>query len=434
MAREINLNHICKIEGHASLTLKIEKNSVTKCELKASEGARFFEALVLNRNIEDIQEIVSRICGICSCSHSVASVQALEEALNIKPSEQQKFIREILILAERIRSHATHLYFMSLPDYLGATSALTLKKEHKSKVLDALKIITLGNKIVEKFGGREMHPFLKVQEESPEEDFSELIKQLKETKPLIIKTIKLFTNLEYQNLSRTSEYLSLKEEKTYASISGKVTAGSKTFIDDNYKSHLKENIKEYATSKFVLHNNSPYSLGAIARISNNSGTLDKETKFQLNIALKKLNLTLPLTNPYHNLIAQSLEVLQATNRILKLLEKPPAHEKIKKLKVKAGIGVSAVEAPRGTLFHEYKINKEGTIDYCNIITPTAQNLNMIEADITTLANTLLKQKKSGSSESSLGEKEEIVNQIEKLIRAYDPCFSCSTHFLKVNWI
>ena len=113
MAREINLNHICKIEGHASLTLKIEKNSVTKCELKASEGARFFEALVLNRNIEDIQEIVSRICGICSCSHSVASVQALEEALNIKPSEQQKFIREILT-HQRKRSEKYNSFLLSL--------------------------------------------------------------------------------------------------------------------------------------------------------------------------------------------------------------------------------------------------------------------------------------------------------------------------------
>ena len=425
MVREINLNHICKIEGHAHLTLKIEKNKVKKCELRASEGARFFEALVLGRNIEDIQEIVSRICGICSCSHSVASVQGLEEALGISPSPKQKFIREILLLGERIRSHATHLYFMSLPDYLGASSALTLKKQDKGKVNDALKIITLGNKIVEEFGGREMHPFLKINEDSPHGDFSDILAHLKESKPVLLKTIKLFSSLHHQKLERKSEYLSLKEEGMYANISGKVASQEGTFIDDDYKTHLTENIKEYATSKFVLHKDKPYSAGAIARVSNNSEQLDPETKRQLSFVLKKLNLKLPFTNPYHNLICQALEILNAANRIMELLENPPAHEESSKLEINAGVGVSAVEAPRGTLFHEYKINGKGEIEYCNIITPTAQNLNMMEVDITSLVDNLLKQKAS---------QKKIINQIEKLIRAYDPCFSCSTHFLEVKWI
>jgi len=425
MAREINLNHICKIEGHAHLTLKINKNKVKKCELKASEGARFFEALVLGKNIEDIQEIVSRICGICSCSHSVASAQGLEEALGMTPSPKQKFIREILLLAERIRSHATHLYFMSLPDYLGASSALTLSKEHKSKVLEALKIITLGNSIVEEFGGREMHPFLKINEDAPHKDFSEILKNLKKSKPTILKTIQLFSDLKYKKQDRESEHLSLKEEGLYANISGKITSQEGLFIDDDYKSHLTENIKEYATSKFVLHKNKPYLAGAIARISNNFYELDPETKEQLSLILKKLKLKLPFTNPHHNLIAQALEILNATNRIIELLENPPAHEESQKLEIKSGTGVSAVEAPRGTLFHEYKIDDKGKIEYCNIITPTAQNLNMMEKDITQLVNNLLEKKTS---------QKEIVSQIEKLIRAYDPCFSCSTHFLKVKWL
>jgi len=201
------------------------------------------------------------------------------------------------------------------------------------------------------------------------------LKQLKEAKPIILKTIDLFSSLEYQKLERNSEYLSLKEKSLYATISGKVQSGNETFIDDDYKSHLTENVREYATSKFVLHNNNPYSLGAIARISNNSNQLDKETYGQLDKVLKKMNITLPITNPYHNLICQSLEILQATNRIQSLLANPPASSKyqIPNTKYHAGTGVSCVEAPRGTLFHEYKINKKGEIEYCNIITPTAQN-------------------------------------------------------------
>ncbi|MGD9276053.1 MAG: Ni/Fe hydrogenase subunit alpha [Candidatus Pacearchaeota archaeon] len=426
MAREINLNHICKIEGHASLSLEIEKNKIKKCKLKTEEGARFFEALVLNKNVEDIQEIVSRICGICSCSHSVCSIQALEEALQIQPSQQQKTIREILLLAERIRSHATHLYFLSLPDFFNASSALSLPDIHKNKINDALKIVSIGNKIVEEFGGREMHPFLKIKEESPDKkNFNNLITELKNSKPIIQKTIKLFSELNYPDLKRETDYLSIKEKNHYPSISGKVFSNNKTFIDDNYKNHLKENIKEYATSKFVLKNGKPYMLGAMARINNCSEDLDDETKKILFKILKKMKLELPLKNPYHNLICQAIEILEAVNKIINLLENIPNDKENQEIIIKAGNGVSSVEAPRGTLFHEYKINKEGKISYCNIITPTCQNLNMIEEDITTLVNKLLKENSS---------KEEIVNKVEKLIRAYDPCFSCSSHFLKVNWL
>ena len=235
MVKEINLNHICKIEGHAHLNLKIENNLVKQCELKASEGARFFEGLVINKNIEDIQEIVSRICGICSSAHSVASIQAIETALNIKPDEKQKIIRELLMMGERIRSHTTHLYFLSLPDYFNADSALALGKEHQSKINDALTLITLGNKIVEIFGGREMHPFLKVKESSPKTDLSPIKQHLIDSKPTIIKTINIFKRLEYPNITRETDYLSLKEKDFYTTISGKINSSAGSFDEQDFK-------------------------------------------------------------------------------------------------------------------------------------------------------------------------------------------------------
>jgi sulfhydrogenase subunit alpha len=419
MTKEITLNHICKIEGHAHLSLKIEKNKVKTCELKAAEGARFFEALVLNKKIDDIQEIVSRICGICSCAHSVAAVQALEQALDIKPSEQQLIIRELLMIGERIRSHITHLYFLSLPDYFNVPSALQLTNKHKEKINDAISLITLGNKIVETFGGREIHPFLAIKEKLPEKNISFIIKQLEDAKPLLIKTIELFKNLKYPEFEREADYLCLRDDKDYATINGKITAVTGLIEDDDYKKHLKENIKEYATSKFVLQDNNPYMLGAMARINKNRDRLDSETK-----AFFK-NIKLPLNNPYHNNIAQAIELLHLVNKAIKLIENfKPKPEKFD-FKIKHGHGVSAVEAPRGTLFHDYKIDEFGKIKYCNIITPTAQNLNMMEADIKLLVNYLLKKNTA---------KNKITNELEKLIRAYDPCFSCSTHFLKVKWL
>ncbi|MEM0465357.1 MAG: Ni/Fe hydrogenase subunit alpha [Candidatus Pacearchaeota archaeon] len=425
MKEEINLNHICKIEGHAHLSLKIENNKVTKCELKASEGARFFEGLVLNKNIRDIQEIVSRICGICSGAHSVCSIQGLENALKIRPSEQQKKIREMLMIGERIRSHTTHLYFLALPDYFNKESILQMMPEHKEKINDALSLISLGNKIVEIVGGREMHPFLKIKKEFPENDLKEIKNKLEKTKPIIYKTINLFSGLEYPKLEREANYLSLNEENNYASISGNIKSSLNEFETKDYKNFLKESIKEYSTSKFVLMKDKPYMLGSISRVNNNYNKLDFETKEILTSLLKNLNIKLPFNNPYHNLICQSIELLESVNKAISLIENIV---KIKyenqDFKIKQGHGISCVEAPRGILFHEYKIDRFGKIIYCNIITPTAQNLNMMENDITLLVNKLLSENKT---------KDEIVKEVEKLIRAYDPCFSCSTHFLKINW-
>src|SRR3989339_844922 len=230
-----------------------------------------------------------------------------------------------------------------------------------------------------------MHPFLKIKEEMEEVDYEKILQQLKNTKPIIMRTIKLFSEINYPEISRETDYLSLHKEEDYAYIQGKILSNTGKFETEDYKKHLVENIKEYATSKFVLKENKPYMLGAMARINNNHNQLEPETK---NI------------------------------------ENAPKKEETQKIKYHSGHGVSAVEAPRGTLFHEYKIDKNGKIIYCNIITPTCQNLNMMEQDITALVNELLKKNTS---------KEEIVKHMEKLIRAYDPCFSCSTHFLKVNW-
>jgi sulfhydrogenase subunit alpha len=428
MTKEINLNHITKIEGHANLTLKIENNKVIKCELKAMEGARFFEGLILNKNLEDIQEIVSRICGICSAAHSVCAIQALEEAIKIKPSKQQKIIRELLMIGERIRSHSTHLYFLSLPDYFDKESALDLGSEHKDKINNALSLITLGNRIVETFGGREMHPFLKIKEKLPELNTEKILHELSISKPKIIETIKLFEDLDYPKLERETDYLCLHEPDDYPAISGKIISNTGLFIDDDYDKHLKENIKEYATSKFVLKEGKAYMLGSIARINNNYMALDHESQHHLKEFLIKKNLKFPLKNPHYNNFCQAIELLIMQKRAIKIIQDLPKNlDKVPdlKIKIKEGIGVSAVEAPRGTLFHEYKVDKTGKIIFCNIITPTAQNLNMIEADIIMLVNKLLANNET---------KEKITKELEKLIRSYDPCFSCSTHFLKVNWI
>ena len=418
MAREINFDKICKVEGHASLDLKVRKNRVEKCHLETKEGARFFEGLVLGKKVKDVQEIVSRICGICSSAHSVCSIQALEKALRIRPTKQQKILRELLMIGERIRSHITHLYFLALPDYYGFSSALSMNKKHREKVKDATTLIRTGNRIVRELGGRDMHPLLGIKKGVPKKDFSGLREKLIEAKPLIRKTIDLFLSLNYPKMERNADQLCLRN-KNYATLSGKIVSRSGLIEVEDYKKHLKENIKEYATSKFVLKDGWPFQTGAMARINNNKDRLDKETKNYL----KKVSL--PLKNPYHNNIAQALELLHLTNRAIELIGKISGRKESKEIKIKKGHAVAAVEAPRGTLFHEYKIDKEGKINYCNIIPPTTQNLNLMEKDIKKVVEHLMERN---------AKRKEIVRRVEELIRAYDPCFSCSSHFLKVKWL
>ncbi len=416
----ITLHHIAKIEGHANLTVKIEKNKVKKCELSAIEGARFFEGLIQNRRFNEVQEITSRICGICSSAHTIASIQALENTMDVKVSEQTKLLRELLMIGERIRSHVTHLYMLALPDYLGYSSALEMAKHYKKEVETAINLIKLGNDIVTVLSGRQMHPLNITVGGSTklpyQKDLLDLNKRLKESKHDINKTADLFLKLKYPTFNHDIEYLSLQKYDRYATVDGDLIS-SNTFIKQtDYKKHIKEKIEEYSTSKFALKDNKVYCVGAISRINNNYKYLHRDAQSYL----KKLKL--PLTNPFHNNIAQAIELVHMVNRAIELLDILDLKNEKIDFKIREGHGISVIEAPRGILIHEYKINKLGFIDYANIITPTVQNLKCIETDIRNYLPSLLKYKK-----------EKIVLEIEKLIRAYDPCFSCSTHFLNVKW-
>ncbi|MEM4330864.1 MAG: nickel-dependent hydrogenase large subunit [Candidatus Pacearchaeota archaeon] len=415
MVREINLNHLCKVEGHASVYIRIKKNRVETVELKAEEGARFFEGLLLGKKAEDVLEIVSRICGICSSSHTIAAANALERALGKKVFKKTKVIREMMLIGERIRSHATHLYFLILPDYLNWGNKL----RDNQRINEAIKLIRFGNKIIERIGGREIHPFIKKEEFL---NLTDLEKEAKELRKIAERTVFLFNSLDYPEMERECEFLCLKKEGEYSFSEGELTSSDKRIKTSDYSRHLKENIKEYATSKFVLFDGRPYVCGASVRINNNFKEIDTRTKK----IIRKNKIKIPIKNPFKNSIAQALEISICIEKFLQLTKM------LKSLKEKEvvtnsfiGRGISAIEAPRGTLFHEYNVSKEGKIIYCNIITPTAQNLNQIEIDIKDYLNNLLKRKCS---------KERIIKDIERLIRAYDPCFSCSTHFLKVKLV
>ena len=423
---KIDLHHICKVEGHGSLHVEIKGSKLTRCELKVVEGARFFEGIVKGKRYDDVQEITSRICGICSCAHTCASLQALENAMGVKVSEQTRRMRELLSIGERIRSHATHLYFLALPDYLGYESALAMTKKYKKEVLRALHLMKLGNNMVQRIGGKEMHPFTSVVggfTAVPDKQTVRYLKaELKKALPEAMATARLFLKLKQPNFISEKDYLALNPEKDAPLISGDlISLSGLKIIPEEYERFIDEEVKPYSTAKFSKLNGKLFSVGALARINTNYNKLSPTAKK----LLKQAKLEMPVMNPYYNNLMQAIELVHWVERATLLLNYDFKFEGLPEVKTRAGRGVSAVEAPRGILFHDYTINDKGFVEKCNIITPTAQNLRAMEDDVRQLIEQMLKQKKN---------KEKIVLEVEKLIRAYDPCFSCSAHFLKVRWV
>ncbi|MBU1198475.1 MAG: Ni/Fe hydrogenase subunit alpha [Nanoarchaeota archaeon] len=422
----IELNHICKVEGHGSLHVEIKGSKLVKCKLGVVEGARFFEGLVAGKRYDDIQEITSRICGICSCAHTVACLQAIENAMGVKISEQTRRLRELLSVAERIRSHATHLYFLALPDYLGYESALAMTKKYKKEILRALNLMKLGNNMVQMIGGKEMHPFTSVvggfTHVPDKETVSYLRDELKKALVPAVETANLFLKLKQPKFESDKDFVALKPEKEAPLISGNIISLSGLDINPvAYDKYLDEEVKPYSTAKFSKFNGKLFNVGALARINTSYTKLSKKSRE----LFEKAKLKVPIMNPYYNNVAQAIELVHWVERGYALLNYDFKFEGLPEVNVKAGRGVSAVEAPRGILYHDYTINNKGFVEKCNIITPTAQNLRAMEDDVRLLIEQMLKKK---------SKKDKIILEVEKLIRSYDPCFSCSAHFLKVKWI
>jgi len=423
MSKSITLNHITKIEGHAKLVLGIKHGKVTRCELSAVEGSRYFEGLVRGRRFNEAHEITSRICGICSCAHVIAAISAVEDALGYRPTEQTETLRILLTLGERIRSHATHLYFLALPDYLGYESALAMASKFKPQLHNALNLMKTGNFIIKAIGGRDLHPvsatvggWLKLPKK---DDILQIKKMLIAVKKDAVKTCSLFSKLKYPNFKSSTECFSLVDKNGYAVLSGEFTSEKSSFRKNQYKDFVKEYHQPRSTSNFVVKEDHAYMVGALSRINNNHGKLSKDA----GKILRSLKLELPSKNPFHNILAQAIEMVHCIDEAIKICsELKISNEQVERLELKKGNGVGVIEVPRGTLWHEYTINDNGIITNANIITPTAQNLLNIQEDIRAFVPFVIKKGKKS-----------ITLDVEKLIRSYDPCFSCSAHFLEVNW-
>ena len=430
--RRITLDHITKVEGHAEVNIKIRDGKIIDCHVHSIEGARYFEGIIKGRSFDEVTLITSRICGICSCGHTIASLVAIENALGIQPTHQTDLLRELITIGERIRSHASHIYFFSLPDFLGYESAIAMAKTHQAEIKQCLKMIKIGNDLITLVGGRDMHPYCGVAggftKVAPAEKFAAVLTTLKELIPLAENTITLFAGLDVPDYEKPDTvFISLENHETFPLHTGNIVSNTGlSFAPENYEDFMTEYFHQGSTAKFASIQGKEFMTGALARINNAEDRLSKRTKK----LIKKHKIKLPSANLFLNNLAQAFEILHWTERAIEILESHefvPEEIVMPKLPLKGKKrGIGAIEVPRGILFHDYTFNEEGILEKAEIITPTVQNLADMEINVRTYLNEVLEKNPSKP-------KEELTLEIEKMVRAFDPCFSCSTHFLQINW-
>ena len=423
----ININHITRVEGHGNIVIDIKKGVIKELRFDIIESPRFYEAMLRGRRYDEAQHIMSRICGICAVSHTLASVKAIESAMGIAITNQSALLRKLAFHGETIQSHILHLYFLILPDFFNAGSIVPLAKSHPEIVARGLKLKKLANKICEVVAGRHIHPISFVPggvAHIPKKgELKELKKGLEESFEDLNATLEMFKTFNVPQYSKKREYISLKEDSGYAFYSGNISSSQKyTAKPGDYRKVIKENIAPQSTAKHAISRKGVFMVGALARTCNNFTKLSPAAKK----AARKLGLSPDTHNPFMNNIAQLVETFHcaedAIKTIDKLLSGSLKKEDLKKPK-KYGRGAAVVEAPRGSLYHEYTISKNGIVEDANCIIPTAQNLAIIEDDLRNFVPTILNRPK-----------EEITRGVESLVRGYDPCISCSTHIMDVRFV
>jgi coenzyme F420-reducing hydrogenase alpha subunit len=411
----IELDHVAKIEGHAKLNLRIEKNELKNLELEIFEGARFFENILKGRKYDELPSITARICGVCSPSHTLASIRAIEDAFEIHPSRQTKLLRELLAIGGFIQSHVLHLYFLALPDYVGFGSALQMTGKYKQEIHRALKIKRAGNRIVTAIGGRDIHPLTAVvggfSRVPSAEDLKSLRDELAGIQEDASKTVKLFSDLSFPDFQYESTYMALHGKDLIGEKISYLRDGKIEHYPHDYEEYIKEFFQHDSTAEYVVVEGKGYIVGAQARMNVNSH----------NSELRDLlKVELPSHSPFSNIVFQSVEILSSVNRgeeiLGELLDTPIKEQSPKQVSPRSSTGIGVIEAPRGLLFHKYSFDGEGYCSYANVTTPTSQNLRMMED--------CLKSFVSGHLDLT---EEELTRGIEKLIRAFDPCISCSAH-------
>ena len=421
---DLTLDEISKIEGAAALDLSVREGKVTDLKFKLTEYKRFYTQGIRGKTVPAVPQLLSRICGTCSNAHILAAIEAIEKALEIVPTAQTTIMRKLAVNGRMMRDHGLHLYVFALPDLLGKDSILDFdEKDPKQKQLleDTFTVKAAGNQLSVAFGGRSVHaPYLAVGGFSKfptQDDLKKCRQMLEVARPAALRLIKTFFDASFRFEDDTNFVALIGDD--YNFLEGKIITSSGETIDEgNFREHLEHQVIPYSQASGYKFEGNTYMVGALSRVNLAKELLNPNTVRDANFALSRF----PSINIFDNNLAQAIEILHCIDESQELLEGPNFSPEPPVVSTQTnGIGVGVIEAPRGTLFHELAIENNKVVK-AEIIVPTGQNQISIEKNLVRLVE--------GNPNLA---KDEITFEIEKLIRAYDPCISCATHFLKIRW-
>lgn len=427
----INVEHLTRVEGHGNIVLNAKNGQVKKIEWEVSEAPRFFESFVRNRPYHELSHITSRICGICSIGHALTSLKATEDAMDITISPQTELLRKLALHGENMQSHILHVGYLVSPDLFNVGSVFPLISSAPEIVKKIISLHRLANEMSDLICGRTTHPITLVpggfSQIPTEKQFVQLKQKLKKIRPTcdVVAQVILDNAHKLPDFTRETEYIALTSKDEYALYDGIIgSTDTGTHPVHEYESVVNEFLVPQSTAKYCKHHRDSYMVGALARFNLNADLLSPSAK---KLA-KQFDLQPVNYNPFMNNIAQIVEYVHSVEDSIELIDSLlnqglNCNERPTTFTVKEGRGIGAIEVPRGILFHDYTYNKNGMCTKANCVIPTNQNHNNIQKDMEALAPELLEKPK-----------EEITLNLEMLVRAYDPCISCSTHYLDVTFV
>jgi coenzyme F420-reducing hydrogenase alpha subunit len=424
-SRTIKVDLLTRVEGEGALNIVLDGDRVTDVQLRIFEPPRFFEGFLQGRHYSEVPDIVARICGICPVAYQMSAVHAFEGLFNVEIDPSVRTLRRLLYCAEWIESHALHIYMLHAPDFLGLDSALELGQSQPELLKRALRLKKCGDAMLKLLGGRAIHPvsvqvggFSRVPEAS---ELNAHLEELKWARDAACETVQLVAGFDFPDFTMPYTFVAMQPETEYPMNEGNIAFRPDDQPEQivrvaDYEKHFIENQVPHSNALHCRLNDKPYIVGPLSRIALNRDRLTSMSRDALN------SVSFTPNNPHQAIIARAVELLHAIDESIGLIQayKKPKHA-CAPVSVSAGTATAATEAPRGVLYHRYRVNAEGIIEQARIIPPTAQNQAQMEADLTALLPALV-----GLPDDEIGV------ACERVVRSYDPCISCATHFIKVQ--
>lgn len=421
--RTIRVDTIARIEGESGLDLQVRDGRVTSAKLTIFEPPRLFEALLRGRDFAEVPDITARICGICPIAYQMSSVLAMENAFGITVDGQLRELRRLIYFGEWIESHALHIVMLHAPDFLGFEDGIQMAAEHGDAVRGGLALKKAGNALMTLLGGREIHPvnvrvggFYRVPETK---EFAGITEQLKRARDLAVATLRWVAAFPFPDYERDYEFVAMRHPDEYAIVDGRIVSNRGLDIAvPEYDNEFEERHVSHSTSlQSVLKQRASYLVGPMARYSLNFDRLPADVQ----ALAREAGLGPVCRNPFQSIVVRAVEVVYACDEALRIIaayRKPeapavPVHPR-------ASVGHGCTEAPRGMIYHRYEINDDGSVRSARIVPPTSQNQLSIEEDLCSVATLALDLPDDA-----------LRDRCEQAIRNYDPCISCSCHFLKL---